>query len=148
MSNRYFTAGTIKHTNSFDDNFRNEFNRTFLDEDLELEEAKLRAVKHSAVKEDLRKRDLTKLSNLLDTGQTEFMDWTCPEGFGSHLKMYESDFEKSIKDVLNSSRQTILNYTATIVNSIINTNTTKPVAFKLLKRLAIRLGFQQYTVHI
>ena len=148
MSNRYFTAGTINHANSFDDNFRKEFNRGYIDEDLELAEAKLRAEKHTSLKQDLRERDLNKLSEVLDSGQTEFMDWTCPNVFGEHLKLYEDDFEKSIKDVLNSSRQTILNYTATIVNSIINTKTNKLVAFKLLKRLAIRLGLTQYTVYI
>lgn len=144
---RHYTAGTIKHTNSFDDNFRAEFNKTFKDEAQEYAETKERAATHEELKKELREKAVKGLSDVLDPQQTEFFDWNNTATFAEHLKKFEDNFEKAFASVIEQPRQSILNYTATIVNSIINTGTSRSIAFKLLKRLAIRLGYSQYTVH-
>lgn len=144
---RHFTAGTINHTNSFDDNFRAEFNKTFKDEAQEYAESKERAASHEEIKKELREKAVKDLSDVLDPQQTEFFDWNNIPTMDEHLKKFDNNFEKAFAEVMQLPRQSILNYTATIANSIINTNTTKGIAFKLLKRLAIRLGYSQYTVH-
>lgn len=144
---RKFTAGTIKHTNSFNDNFRKEFNLSFLNEDLELEEAKRRAAKHSAVKEDLRKRDLHIVAKELETENTEISSWKDVVSFNAHLNAFEQNFEDTYASMVKGTRNGIQLYASSIASTLIALNLNSPIAFKLLKRLAIRLGLTQYTAH-
>lgn len=137
---RKFTAGTIKHHES-------SYDRAVLagmfrdDEDIELAEALLCKQRHENVKVDLRNNALNKVVKLLgEQGACIQAPMTFTE-FEAEMRWYNTHFESKMSNHLNDlTRQAIVDYTHRFASSLIANIEKSDDAFKVLKRLVIRLG--------
>ena len=151
---RHYTSGNIKHTGNFDDKYHKGFATRFSQfdtDELEPEVAKAKAKAQTVIIGELRLVELIKirerLAQLVEVDDIPYFSNTT--AFEVHLSKVESDFERFYSSKVNDvTRQEIMNYTYKLVSSIIETNTLSPLALRLTKRLAIRLGMTDLINHI
>lgn len=121
-----------------------------LDEDI-IEQRRLeeRAVRFTAHTNELRSRNLKQILDALASQQTGCVLIDSNAELNTHLKYYEGEaFDSEVGNWLRDKRQHIINYTYSIVKAVVEHNHTSPLALKLIKRFAIRLGLTQYTSHL
>lgn len=121
-----------------------------LDENLmeqrRLEELAKRFTAHSKERQE---HNLQQILNVLTEQKTGYLPIESSAELNTHLKYYEGDnFEREIGNWLRDQRKHIVNYAYSIVKAMVEHNHTTPLALKIIKRFAIRLGLTQYTSHL
>lgn len=137
------------HTAQKAGNFIDLARRPFNDEEAEYNILRERAVAYTELSQKLRDRNLELIYAALDQQHTRTLKINNVQELKDHLKLYDNDeFEKHCGVWLKDDRIHIVNYTYSLVKAMVEFNHTSPIALKLIKRFAIRLGLSQYTGHI